>query len=314
MMSDQIALGPGREFDAIRAMVERWGVRARGIGDDAAVLTVPRGDALVASVDSAIEGRHFRREWLTPREIGYRAAVAALSDLAAMAARPLGLLVALAVPAPWRDALPAIADGIGDALEGAHTVILGGNLADADALSITTTVLGAVYEPLRRSGARVGDRVYVTGRLGGPAAAIAALAGGREPVASLRESFAHPTPRLAAAIWLADHGVTAAIDVSDGLAGDLAHLASASSVSIDVDVERIPVAEGADTSHAVRGGEDYELIVTCPHDLDIEAFERRFAIPLTPIGRVSAATRAASVVLRLHGERVANPLGHDHFS
>src|SRR4051794_31527869 len=100
-MSSGQSLGAGLEFEAIRAMIARWGDRASGIGDDAAVLRVPRGDALVASVDTSIENRHFRPEWLTPREIGYRAVTAALSDLAAMAASPLGVLVALALPERW---------------------------------------------------------------------------------------------------------------------------------------------------------------------------------------------------------------------
>jgi thiamine-monophosphate kinase len=92
------ALGPGEEFDAIRRMLERWGDLAVGIGDDAAIIDLPRGDRLVASVDSTVENRHFRSGWLTPREIGYRAVAAALSDLAAMAARPAGILVALSIP------------------------------------------------------------------------------------------------------------------------------------------------------------------------------------------------------------------------
>jgi thiamine-monophosphate kinase len=109
-------LGSGAEFDAIRRMVERWGDRASGIGDDAAVLTMPRGDAVVVSVDSAIEGVHFRAEWLSPAEIGYRAVAAALSDLAAMAASPRGVLIALGLPSSWRDRLDDLAEGIGDAV------------------------------------------------------------------------------------------------------------------------------------------------------------------------------------------------------
>src|SRR5262245_42670453 len=109
------------EFDAIKAMLARWGARAVGIGDDAAVLDAPRGDSLVVSVDTSVEGRHFKREWLSPREIGYRAVAAALSDLAAMAALPVGVLVALGVPRGWRDSLLELADGIGDAVEVART-------------------------------------------------------------------------------------------------------------------------------------------------------------------------------------------------
>ena len=127
-----LTLGRGREFDAIRALLARWGARAVGIGDDAAIVRVPRGDALLASVDTAIENRHFRDDWLTPREIGYRAVTAALSDLAAMAASPLGILVALALPQRWYSEVSALADGIGDALDAARTVILGGNVAAAD--------------------------------------------------------------------------------------------------------------------------------------------------------------------------------------
>src|SRR5678816_4196977 len=112
-MTQTIAMGTGAEFDAIREMIERWGTRARGIGDDAAVIDIPRGDRLVASVDTAVEDKHFRAEWLTPREISYRAVAAALSDLAAMASRPLGVLVAMTVPDRWRDRLPQLADGIG---------------------------------------------------------------------------------------------------------------------------------------------------------------------------------------------------------
>ena len=313
-MSDRVALGPGREFDAIRAMVQRWGARAHGIGDDAAIVAVPRGDVLIASVDSSVEGRHFRREWLSPRDIGYRAITAAMSDLAAMAARPLGVLVALAVPASWRDALMAITDGIGDAVERSRTVIVGGNLTDGSELSITTTVLGSAFAPLTRAGARVGDHVYVTGRLGGPGNVIAALTAGISPSPSARESFTRPTARLAEGIWLADHGASAAIDISDGLAGDLAHLAAASNVSIEIEVDRIPTVRGIARDDALRSGEEYELVVTSPNAIDGAAFEARFSIPLSKIGRVASRDGEPSVVLLANGQRVANPSGHDHFS
>jgi thiamine-monophosphate kinase len=295
-------------------MVEHWGSRARGIGDDAAIVTMPRGDALIASVDSSVEGRHFRRGWLSPREIGYRAVVAALSDLAAMAARPIGVLVALAVPVSWRNDLTAIADGIGNAVDRARTVILGGNLTDAAELSITTTVLGSAFAPLTRAGARVGDHVYVTGRLGGPGSVLAALTAGKDPSSTARQSFAQPSARIAEAIWLADRGATAAIDISDGLAGDLAHLAAASAVSIEVDVDRIPVVNGVAREDALRSGEEYELVVTSPNVIDAADFEKRFTIPLADIGRVVSRDEKPSVMLLANGTRVANPLGHDHFS
>src|SRR5215213_1216200 len=116
-MNGHTALGAGAEFDAIRDVIARWGTRAVGIGDDAAVMTVPRGDKLVVSVDTAVEGKHFVPGWLSPREISYRAVAAALSDLAAMAAQPVGVLVALTVPQRWRVHFTELADGIADAVD-----------------------------------------------------------------------------------------------------------------------------------------------------------------------------------------------------
>ena len=142
-MIEETPLGPGAEFDAIRQMLDRWGDRAVGIGNDAAVVRLPRGDSLVASVDAAVEGQHFRREWLEPREIGYRAVTAALSDLAASAAAPIGVLIALELPGSWLADLNALADGIGEAVDVAKAHILGGNVSNAERLSITTTALGS---------------------------------------------------------------------------------------------------------------------------------------------------------------------------
>src|SRR5689334_17814294 len=147
-MSGEMALGPGAEFDAIRSMIEQWGTRAVALGDDAAELKVARGDTLVVSVDTAVEGIHFRREWLSPKEIAYRAVTAALSDIAAMAAKPLGVLTAITLPQRWRASLDDLASGIADAVDAANTVIRGGNLSDGAELAIATTVLGSAYRPV----------------------------------------------------------------------------------------------------------------------------------------------------------------------
>lgn len=304
------ALGPGEEFDAIRTLLERWGDRAVGIGDDAAVIDVARGDHLVVSVDSTVENRHFREGWLTAREVGYRAVAAALSDLAAMASRPVGVLIALAVPERWRSELLAIADGIGDAVSEAETVIRGGNITAATELSITTTVLGSAFQPLARSGARAGDLVYVTGVLGGPGAALGHLERG-ESAGQHRERFAHPTPRLREARWLAERGARAAIDISDGLVADLRHLAAASGVGITLDASLVPCLAGVSADDALVSGEEYELVVTTPVRFDGAAFERRFSLALTEIGAVSAM-RSGEV--RVTGARVVDASGHDHFS
>jgi thiamine-monophosphate kinase len=305
-----MSLGPGEEFDAIRRMLDRWGSLAVGIGDDAAALDLPRGDRLIASVDSTVEGRHFRTGWLTPREVGYRAVAAALSDLAAMAARPMGILVALAVPDQWRAHLDELADGIADAARVADTVIRGGNLTAAAEFSLTTTVLGSAFRPLTRDGSRSGDLVYVTGTLGAPAAAVARMMHGHDPD-SHRDRFARPVPRLREARWLAEHGARAAVDISDGLVADLRHIAAASGVGITLDAARIPCVDGVRTEEALVSGEEYELAVSAPSRLDTTAFERRFSLPLTEIGAVSAM-RPGDV--RVVGARVARAPGHDHFS
>lgn len=308
-----LALGGGAEFDAIRAMLARWGDRAAGIGDDAAVLQVPRGDALVASVDTAIENRHFRADWITAREIGYRAVTAALSDLAAMAAQPLGVLVALALPESRHADIEAIADGIADATDAVRTRILGGNIAVADGLSLTTTVLGHAFAPLRRDGLREGDLIYVTGRLGGPGGAVASWKSGHRLHDDHRQRFVHPVARIREARWLADRGATAAIDISDGLAADLEHLAVASAAGVDVDLDRLPLIDGVNGPiAAASSGEEYELIVGARTALDAADFERTFGIPLTAIGR--ATSRDGGIVFRRGPERVAKPSGYDHLS
>ena len=300
------------EFELIAAMRDRWGPLAVDIGDDAAVLRVSRGESLVASTDAALEGVHCRLDWLTPRECAYRAVTAALSDLAAMAASPIGVLLAMQLPPARADVLPELADGAADAVRAAGTVIVGGNLSAGDAVGITTTVLGTAFAPLRRAGARAGDTLYVTGLLGGPAAAVRALSGGRTLPDSVRSRFAGPRARIAEGRWLALAGATAAIDISDGLAADAGHLAEASGAALEIDVDRVPVFEGATVDDALAGGEEYELLVAARARLDEDAFQARFGLPLTQIGRV--ADGPAGMTLTRRGARVAVPPGYDHFS
>ena len=307
-------LGRGAESDLIRALADRWGSLAVGLGDDAAILTSPRGENVVVSTDAAVEDFHFRRDWLSPREIGYRATAAALSDLAAMAATPLGLLVAFTTTADRANELLEVADGIGDAARAAGTVIVGGNLSAGASLSITTTVIGSVFSPLTRAGARPGDAVYVTGRLGGPASAARALANGTAPAPAHRARFARPVPRIREARWLAVRGATAAIDISDGLARDAEHLAMASGVSLRIDADVLPMLDGVTPDDALGGGEEYELLVTAAEDVDHAAFAVAFGLPLTRIGAVVAASDAPEAAFLRGGRRVAAPPGYDHLS
>ena len=314
-MSDSISLGPGREFDVIRDLVRRWGTAARGIGDDAAVLDVPAGSRLVASTDATVENVHFRRPWLTPAEVGYRAATAALSDLAAMAASPIAMLVAMSIPVSWRSVVGEIADGLGDAARTFATPITGGNLTNGNDLALTVTVLGTTPFPLRRDAARPGDTLYATGTLGGPRCALAAWERGIQPAAAHRARFARPSARIREALWLAGHGATSAIDISDGLVADIRHMASASGVDACVELDAIPVVTGSSPSEAALSGEEYELVVATPAPIDEHAFARAFGVPLTRIGSLSIAGSDGPLVrMRSHGRFVDLPGGHDHFS
>ena len=308
-----VALGAGTEFDAIRAMLRVWGATATGIGDDAAVVSVPAGESLVASTDASFEHVHFRRGWLTAREIGARATAAALSDLAAMAATPAGLLLALGVPPAWRGDLESLAHGVGETAAAAQCPIVGGNVTRAGELSLTITVLGTSARPLERSGARAGDTLFVTGELGGPGAALDALLRGATPRDVDRARFAAPRPRIAEARWLARYGARAAIDVSDGLVADGGHLAAASDVHVVIDLASLPCLDGIAPESAASSGEEYELLVAFPPDAhpDAVAFRARFGLALTPVGHVVAGR---GVSLERGGDRVDLPRGHDHLS
>lgn len=310
---DGVALGAGEEFDAIRAMLRVWGAQARGIGDDAAVMDVPPGERLVVSTDASVENVHFRRSWLSPAEIGARAAAAALSDLAAMAARPLGLLLGLGVPDDWRHDLEEIARGVGAMSARVECPIVGGNVTRASELSLTITVLGAAVRPLARSLARPGDVLYVTGDLGGPGAALRALLAGMAPEPAHRARFAGPMPRLSEARWLAAAGAHAAIDLSDGLVSDAGHLAAASGVRLELDLSSVPLAEGVSASDAVASGEEYELLVAFPAESlpDSRRFADEFGIGICAVGRV---LEGSGVTFLSDGAAAEAARGHDHFS
>jgi thiamine-monophosphate kinase len=312
-VSAHTPIGPGREFDLVRAMLARWGDRAHGIGDDAALLAVPPGEELVITTDVAVETVHFRRDWMTPEEIGYRTTAAALSDLAAMAAKPLGLVLGLTIPRDWTHVLGDFAEGLGAAADDAACPIVGGDMTSGHEIVVSVTAFGSTRTPLRRSRASPGDTVYVTGALGGPATAVRALQQGRVPDALHRERFVHPKPRILEARWLADAGAHAGIDVSDGLSSELNHLAAASGVTIEVALESVPVLAGCTAHDAVTGGEELELVVTSPVPLDTNAFAEKFGVPLTAIAAV-VARGAPKVLATRDGARVDLAPGYDHFS
>lgn len=303
-------LGPGGEFDIVRRLLARWGDLATGIGDDAAVLPAA-GEGLVVSVDTSVENVHFRKEWLTYREIGYRATAAAASDLAAMASDPVGVFLSLALANDDVRGVDDIADGVGECVAAASMRILGGDLTRGPALSLALTVIGTTEHPLRRDAARDGDRLYVTGALGGPLLALRDFQNGRTPASPFRARFAHPVPRLVEARWLRDRGAHACIDISDGIIADARHLASASGVAIRLRKEDVPVMQGGTTEDALSSGEEYELLVVSREPLDTVEFEHTFGLTLTDVGSVH--TGQPGVQLLADGREVAAPRGFDHF-
>lgn len=297
------------ERERIRALQRIFGSGgdgvSLGIGDDAAALAVD--GTLVVSVDAAVEHVHFERAWLGLDDLGYRATMAALSDLAAMGAAPLGVLGSLVLPPMVTDGeLEAMARGQAAACEEVHTVMVGGNLTRGSELGIHTTVLGRAERPLRRDGAQTGDLVMRAGDVGLAAAGLARLrAGATEPgswVQAWRRPRAHIAEGLAAA-GLA----TAAIDVSDGLAADVGQLAEASGLCVTLDTEALVVdalreAGERAIDFVLYGGEDYALVVTAPTPID------GFIV----IGRCEAGT---GVWLQREGRRVQlGPTGWDHFA
>ena len=321
------SLGPGREFDLIRDLLASPEELPRGVrmgaGDDCAILE----GGMVVSVDLSVEGVHFRRDWLSLQEAGYRATAGALSDLAAMAAEPLGVLLSMSLaPAEAGEVSRALQAGAREACRLEGVGILGGDLSRSPGPAfLDVTVLGRTEDPLLRKGSRVGDEVWVTGWLGGSGAALDLLARGEVPPSALRERLVRPRPRIREMMWLRERAhLTAGIDLSDGLAGDAGHLAAASGAGLILEAEALPLdpemkpvlTDPARRLHfGLRGGEDYEMCMTAPQgalENLRDEFRRVFGIPLTRIGRVTEGS----------GVRLQDPEGSlhrlqggfDHFS
>jgi thiamine-monophosphate kinase len=300
------------EFDRLREIFARLGPRAGELGDDCALIPLG-GTTLALSIDCSLEGVHFRTDWLTFEEIGWRAAAAALSDLAADGADPLGVLVSLGLPAETRHPTPGtrdpavdIMDGVAAAAQSVGAKVLGGDLTRSEQYLVDVCVLGTAERPVRRAGARAGDGVWVTGRLGGAALALAGFRAGTRPGGTLGGRYSHPEPRVAAGRWLAAHDATAMIDVSDGLAADAGHLAAASGVGLEIALERLPCWEGVAPLAAAASGEEFELLVTLP-----ASFKGKPDFELTRIGE---CLHGGGVRLLEGNTPVALPAGYDHFA
>lgn len=311
------------EFDLIARYLSRPATAGRsdvvvGNGDDCAVLAPSPGQQLAISVDTSVVDVHFPHD-APPAAIGHRALAVALSDLAAMGARARWCCLALTLPAADPVWIEAFADGFRGLAERSGCELVGGDVTRG-ALTIGVTVHGELPagQALRRSGAREGDLVAVTGYPGRAAAGLARWQQGeRDPGHPLLEAYLHPEPRLSAGEALRGLA-TSAIDISDGLLADLRHVLSASGVGARLDLESLPLATPLRATleldevreRVLNGGDDYELLVTMAA-ADLAEAQRRLAplhLPLTPIGRIVAAAG-------IHGiePRYLERQGWDHF-
>ena len=320
-MTEYSPLGPGREFDLIRRVIDRLPDHNNlmvGPGDDAAVLS----DGWVVSTDASVENVHFQRDWLAPAEIGARAVIVALSDLAAMAAAPVATFVSLVLPtADYRDVAPELLKGAAQASEEYGAALAGGDTTRSDgALVIAVTVVGRTNHPVLRSGARIGDEVWVTGELGAAAAAVRTWNSNAVPDPDARNAFARPAARIREAQWLSERiKLNALIDLSDGLASDAGHLAAASRVALRLDIGALPIHASARkhpdaVTLAAAGGDDYELCLIVPAESVASVqhtFEQQFQVRLTRIGSVEAGN--GIVWIDDSGQARQIPMGFDHF-
>jgi thiamine-monophosphate kinase len=255
-----------------------------GFGFDAAVLATP-DSRVVATMDLLVEGRHFRRDWSRPVDIGGKAAAQSLADVAAMGAAPIALLVGLAVPGDlpvgWAEDL---ATGLAQECARAGASVAGGDISAAAMITLAVTALGdlAGRAPVTRTGARPGDLVAVAGSLGRSAAGLALLQAGLSGPAPLLAAHRWPQPPYDAGPEAARLGATSMIDISDGLGQDLGHVAAASGVLIDIDSARLGPDEVLRAAAAtlggpdpldwmLSGGEDHALAATFPPETDLPA-------------------------------------------
>lgn len=333
-------------LDLIRARVgrlARTGVRL-GIGDDCALLQVRAGEELAVTTDLSLAGRHFRLDLHAPEVVGHRTLARGLSDLAAMGVRPVAAFLSLGLPPELvRDGkrrnsswITRFYDGFLALAEAHNTPLAGGDLAESPVAVADIVLVGAAKRgrALLRSGARPGDLLYVTGKLGGAAAGLTRLIdfasahdqAERVPADRLGlkipkrlrpalEPHLCPQPRIAQGLWLAGRRLaTAALDLSDGLSTDLNHLCEESVVAAEVEAAALPVYPGATLEQALSGGEDYELLFSAAPGVRIP---RTIAgIAITRIGRVTRkrAGKPAVTLLTAQGAQPLDARGWEHFS
>ncbi len=320
---------PQSEFDIIDEYFTRQRVRrddvALGIGDDAAIITMPKGQQLVVAIDTLVAGVHFPNN-TSAEDIGYKALAVNLSDLAAMGAEPAWFTLALTLPSVQRAWLRGFAKGLFELAEKYQLQLVGGDTTQGP-LTISIQVAG--YVPtgtaLTRAGARVGDSIYVTGNLGDAALGLRCLQQPAEyaAVPTAINKLNRPEARIDIGLSLRDVA-SACIDISDGLLADLGHILDTSNVGASIDRDAIPLSDGLrllceqNTDHyamALSGGDDYELCfcVAPQNESRVEAIASICGIRLTHIGIIE---HQAGIRLHQAGRACAmtGKSGYEHFS
>jgi len=287
----------------------------QGIGDDAAVLVPPRGHELLVTTDFCLEGVHFRRDWHSAGVVGQRCLTRGLSDIAAMGGEPIAAFLSLALPRAlpqqWVDGFFA---GFLRLAKRFDVTLAGGDIAHSlTGVLADVMVVGSVprAKAILRSGAKPGDVIYVTGRLGGAAAELQSL-GKADSSAQKRRLRMTPLPRVAVGRGLREKGLAhAMIDLSDGLSVDLAHICEESGVGAVVNQHLLPIASGAALNQALHGGEDYELLFTASPRAKVPV--EITGVPVTEIGWI---TRERKVLITdLMGKpKPLKPKGWEHFN
>ena len=287
----------------------------KGIGDDAAVMSLPAGSRLVSCIDTLVQGRHFSADWELVNKlafaIGYKAVAVNVSDIAAMGATPHSILLALALPQRLANEqwLTEFAKGLFHACQLFGVTLIGGDTTRNDSLILSVSaqgLLAANTPAIYRSGAQVGDKIYVSGSLGD--AAYALQHPDNNQGAELVHRLHMPTPRITLGTALAKVGATSMIDISDGLYQDLGHICEQSAVSMRIHLDQLPTSKALATIdlserllYQLAGGDDYELVFTLPAHIE-PPIDNSSNTQVTCIGEVIAITNKVDAYTNLRTE------------
>ena len=316
------------EFPFLRRLRDRLPVDLRvtlGVGDDCAAVNLP-GTSLLTT-DVLVENVHFRREWTSFSDLGSKAFAVNASDIIAMGGEPSFVLLSVSIPQEDTvEDLESFFDGFLAAATEHNVALIGGNMSAAPCLMLSVTLLGhAPYGIVTRSGAQLGDDIYVTGTLGDAALGRQLFQNGQSDVFAqqVKDRFLCPTVRYEVSRALASHSLpTAMLDVSDGLLQDLGHLCEESHTGAVVEAARLPLSEGYSAilgpdvwDLALTGGEDYELLFSAPaaHRTLLQTLAHTCECPITRIGTIVSEAEGISVLDAAGQPYTPAHAGHDHF-